>query len=370
MTRLLLALLLTAPGLALAQDSDDELDVDLLEGEEDEPSDDSERLDEADDIDFEWDESEADETELGDEHNSEDLLEGEGEGEGGADDAKVYQQAKEAVEGLPPDEEVIYWERYLEVYPNSTFKDRIDKRIATLMEEVYSESAPTRVGVTAGESTFAISQSLEGESIKPMQRLRFGFGWGLPDYLQLMVDYEHKLLDNLSVHGGMRNRYTGASLELGTHWAFVQSERTRTVVALLGDVRLNAGPAYLAVRPQLALGKKFGDSLDIQVQQGVELEARSVPGLRLIGLGNVSYRFNETVGAFVESSYEMKNLTWDGGGVFAFNVVSFGIKFYPSGGNVRSGQMEAMLGASAPAAQNYWGYHVGAIAGQGTYYFE
>ncbi|TNE86862.1 MAG: hypothetical protein EP330_19830 [Deltaproteobacteria bacterium] len=370
MKRLIIALLLTtAPSVALAQDGD-ELDVDLLDGEEEDSSDDKKRLDSADDVDFEWDESEADETELGEEHNAEDLLGGEGQNEGGADDGKTYQKAKEAVADMPPDEEVIYWERYLEVYPDSTFKDRIDKRIAELMDEVYDERVPTRVGVDAGSSTFKISQSLEGESIKPMQRLRFGFGWGLPNYLQLMVDYEHKVRDNLSVHGGIRNRYTGASLELGAHWAFVQSERTQTVVALLGDARVNANPAYIALRPQLAFGKKFGDKLDLQVQQGVELEARSPAGLRLVGLGNVSYRINETVGAFVESSYEMKNLTWADGGVFAFQVVSFGIKFYPSGGSMKQGQMEAMLGASAPAAANYWGYHVGAIAGQGSYYFE
>lgn len=369
MKRLLLALLLTTTPLpAFAQDSD-ELEIDLL-GDDEEPSDDSQRLDSGDNLDMEWDESEADETELGEEHNAEDLLGGDGEKQGDADDGKTYQKAQDAVKEFAPDEEVIYWERYLEVYPNTTFRDRIEKRIAGLMEEVYDERAPTRVGVDAGSSTFKIAQSLEGESIKPMTRLRFGFGWGLPNYIQLMLDYEHKILDNLSVHGGVRNRYTGASLELGAHWAFVQSERTRTVVALLGDARINANPAFPAIRPQLAFGKKFGDVLDIQVQQGFEVEARRYPGIRLVGLANVNYRINETVAAFLESSYEMKNLTFPDGGIFAFQVVTFGIKFYPSGGSMKQGQMEAMLGASAPAARNYWGYHVGAIAGQGTYYLE
>ncbi|MCO4747133.1 MAG: hypothetical protein KC912_20215 [Proteobacteria bacterium] len=371
MKRLLVALLLTAtPAIGLAQDSeDDDLEIDLL-GDDDE-SDESpgQRLDSADDIETDFDESEADETELGEEHNADDLLDGEDTEATGSDDAKIYKKAQERVEGMQADEETIFWERYLEVYPDSIFRDRIEKRTAALLDEVYDERISTHVGVTAGAKSFRISQSLEGESVKPAQRLRFGFGWGLPNFINLMVDYEHPILDNLSIHGGIRNRYTGASIELGTHWAFYQSERTQTVVTLLGDLRVNANPAFIAARPQLAFGQRFGN-LDFQVQQGFDLGLHDPIGFRLVGLGNVSYRLNNAVGIFAESSYEMKNLTWEDGGVFVFHVVSFGIKFYPSGGKVRDSQVEAMLGASAPVAHNYWGYHVGSIAGQGTYYMD
>lgn len=366
---LIIAMLCTAPAVTWAQDTDDELDIDLL-GDEEPASDDSKRLDRDDDLDFEFSEEEADNTDLTEDHNADDLLDGEDTEAMGSDNAQIFKEAEERVQGFPPDEEVIFWERYLEVYGDSVFRDRIDKRIAELLEEVYDERIVNRVGVDAGSSSFRMSQSLEGESIKPEQRLRFGFGWGLPNFINLMFDYEHKLADNLSLHAGLRNRYTGFSVELGSHWAFVQSERTRTVVTGLFDMRLNANPAFVAFRPQLAFGKRFSDKFDLQVQQGFEVEARKSSSVRLVGLLNLNYRLNDSVAMFAESSYEVKNITWPDGGPFAFHVVSFGIRFYPSGGAIRQNQMEAMVGASAPGARNYLGYHVGAIAMQGAYYLD
>ena len=58
---LIIAMLCTAPAVTWAQDTDDELDIDLL-GDEEPASDDSKRLDRDDDLDFEFSEEEADNT--------------------------------------------------------------------------------------------------------------------------------------------------------------------------------------------------------------------------------------------------------------------------------------------------------------------
>jgi hypothetical protein len=48
----------------------------------------------------------------------------------------------------------------------------------------------------------------------------------------------------------------------------------------------------------------------------------------------------------------------DLGGPFAFNLLTFGLRFKPS-----SDDTQVAFGANAPYARNYWGHHYGAIQG-------
>ena len=365
---LTLAAPLAAPTSAWAQD-DDEIEIDLLEDEEDDGSDDEDRLDAGDDLES-GDDSQLDDLILEGDEGGEDLLGGEPAAPTASDSAQTYRATQERVEDLGPDEEVMVWEAYLEKYPDTTYRERIQRRIDELLDVVYGENIERRVEAgTGGGEQFRMSQPLLLDNIAPAHRLQFGFEWGLPNYINLLVDYERPLRDNLSVHGGLRHRYTGWSLEGGVRWAAVRSLRTKTLVTVLGDVRVNANPAYPALRPQIAFGKKFGELVDLQVQAGTELDSRDFASPRLIGGAHSKFTISENVGVFLETSFDTKPFTSPDIGPFVYHVVSFGLKFYPSGGQIRTGDMEANLGASAPAASRYWMYHFGSIMGQGNYYF-
>ena len=402
---LLLATFVAGPGVAFAQDGDDgdllDEDVDIFEddGEEDldwpdedledlqdaelpdAGEDDSEgRIEEDDDLDTLGDE-ETDDGALDefveDEEDSFDLLDDEKEEEVsvGSDTAQIYRDAQAAARQMAADEEVAAWEEYLATYPDTAFRQRIEDRIDSLMDSLYTTRIDSgEVEVDALDEEIYLAQALLLENINPRSRLQAAFEWGLPSYINLVVDYEHALRRDLSVHAGVRRRYHGWSIEPGVRWAIIKSSRTQSIFTFIGDVHFNTNPAYPGIRPQLAYGKKFG-KLDAQVQGGVDFEVRDPLGLRVIGGASATYLASNTVGMFLESSVHMKNFGWEGG-IFRFNVVTFGMKFFP-GRRAADGvdpqanrQSEVNVGASVPYTTNYWQYHYGSIMGQVNYYTD
>ncbi|MFT4625144.1 MAG: hypothetical protein ACI8PZ_003810 [Myxococcota bacterium] len=403
-TGLALAFLVWSPG-AMAQSTDDfdpdddefefdDLDdpdnADTVEGEEEEeeaePSEGAEgtddgRLEEDDDLDFIGDpddeEIQSFEDALGDDEDDDefDLLDGEEDASvalPGQDTAAAYRAAQTQFERLPADEELQSWEAYMAQYPNTLFRTAIEQRMDGLMKELYG----TRIERGGGEidalnAEVPISTGMMLENINPRTRIQAGFEWGLPDYINLMADYEHALGRTFSFHAGVRRRYSGWSIEPGVHWALVKSTRTQTLVTLIGDFHLNANPAYAGIRPQLAIGKRFGDKLDLQAQFGPDFEFRTPLDLRLVGGANATFRASEVVGIFVEGSLHMKNFNWDNG-PFAFNVVTFGMKFFPGkvGDDEGGSNVEANFGGTVPFQYNYWQYHFGSLMGQANVFLD
>ena len=214
---------------------------------------------------------------------------------------------------------------------------------------------------------------MRGAAFHETCRIQAGFEYGLPGFLNLFADYEQQLRRNLSVHGGVRGRYTGFRLEAGARYALIKSTRTQTVVTALGDIALNTDPAYPVFRPQLAAGHRFG-KLDAQIQAGTELDTRKGAGVRYIGGVNFTYKPSDRVAVFAESQMYMQNVTAQlssgkDNQFFRFNTVNFGLKFYPKIGS-RPNAAEVNVGASAPYTTNYWAYHFGSIMVQGNYYLK
>jgi hypothetical protein len=317
-----------------------------------------------------------------------DLLEGEEQTTTlGADTEAVYRATAERLAKLGNDEELAGWEEYLATYPNTVFRKRIETRMEELMDELYAEGVrrPGDGGVDAMKQEIGFAQAMQLENIDPRRRIQVGFEWGLPDYMNLMADYEHQIVRTLSVHGGVRRRYQGWSVEVGPRWALVKSTRTNTLVTLIGDFHFYGNPFFPAFRPQLAAGKRLG-KVDIQAQGGVDLEMRidatnPDSGLReaslqsrILGGANVFFAASDRVGLFAETYLFMKPQPADGafdGGLFAFNVVTFGMKFFPSPkSNPDSRDMEVNLGATVPYMQEWWRFHYGSIMGQMNYYLD
>ena len=361
---------------ALAQDEWEQDDDIIFEGEE-EPEEEVERLEEGDDLESVDDagddtlEEFSDPTEETGEEDQ-DLL-GEDAGPPPAvesgDTAQIYREKSEEIADWAPDEQIQAWEVYLAEYPNTPFRERITTRIAELEQQMYdSNIGRGGDGIDAMEQELNFAQALQLENIDPRNRFQVGFEWGLPDYINLFLDYERAFARTFSAHIGVRRRYTGYSIEPGVHWALVKSTRTNTLVTLIADAHFNTNPAYLGVRPQLAFGKRFGKKLDAQLQLGTDLELRNPFGLRLVGGISATYAASDAVRIFLESGYDMKDVTRSGG-FYRFNVITFGMKFFPKrdSGQV-SDDVEVNMGASVPYSTNYWQFHYGSVMGQANIY--
>ena len=268
------------------------------------------------------------------------------------------------------EEELITWERYLERYPRSVFRERIEERIDTLNAQAYDERIGGGFGpmMDAGRREIDFAQPVLLEPLDPRSRVRAGFEWGFPSYFNLMADFEYQVFRELSVHVGQRRRYTGWSTELGARYAVIKSVRTKTILTGIFDLHFNNDPTFLGLRPQLAFGKRFdvGGGLDVQIQAGAEMEARENGRLIFLGGFNAFYQASETVGVFLETSTNMKegiNSATRDFAPFAFNVLTIGMRFQPSVERTR-----VTFNSNVPYFQNYWGYHYGAIQASVDYY--
>jgi hypothetical protein len=368
---------------ALAQDIDD-LDDDIDIGESSEPTspkptpppqpDDPILPDAEDDAGLE---------DFRDVDDDEDLLGDEPQGPTSGDTEQVYRAAMNKLSALEPDEELAGWEAYLGLYPNSVYRTRIENRMEELTDKMYEVGiGGPKQEVDALKAEIGFAQGLQIENIDPRTRLQVGFEMGLPNYVNLVADYERQLMRNFSFHAGLKRRYTGYNGEVGVHWALVKSVRTKMLVTLIGDVRFNTIPFYPGLRPQLAVGKRFG-RLDAQLQAGADLtyrtwtdpfgDAASAVQPAIVGGASLFYAANDQVGAFVESNTYMKELAADGafeGGLFRFNVVTFGLKFFPTSKGSPSRDKEVNFGATVPYMQQWWQFHYGSIMGQFNYYPE
>lgn len=362
---LLVGLLALAP-CAWAGDDDDPLDDDIPEpqhGDDDDVPDAKPPTNPDADVQFDDDDFEED-TEFGEKKE-------------GQDDARIYRDATEKMEGMDPDEEVLAWEKYLKKYPNSLFRTRIEAR----MEELSTAMFDTNLGsssegglLDAGKAEIRFAQPINLLSVDPRTKLQLGFAIGLPGYLSYVLDYEHQILRNFSVHGGLKKEYTGNNLEIGGRYAIVKSARTNTLVTGIMDLHFNTNPAFLGIRPTVAGGKRFDvmSGLDVMAQVGIDLPVgygdRFSPFYN--GGLNVSLAPSENLRVFAELASTVRDPFNDVvTSSYRFNTVTFGLKFVARKGKTTD-LAEIGANASLPALTSYWSNHYGAIGADGHIYFK
>ena len=300
-----------------------------------------------------------------------------GEKKPGQDDARIYREASERMEGMAPDQEALAWEKFLKKYPNSLFRSRIEAR----MEELSSAMFDTSLGASsdgglldAGKSEIRFAQPINLQSLDPRTKLHLGFAIGLPGYLSFLLDYEHQILRNLSVHGGLNKAYTGTNLEVGGRYALIKSSRTNTLVTGIMDFHFNTNPAFLGIRPTVAAGKRFDvmSGLDVMAQVGVDLPVgfgdRFAPfyNSRL----NISLAPADNLRVFGEFASSVRDPFNDVVvSSYRFNTATFGIKFVARKGK-NTDLAEIGANASLPVLNSYWSYHYGAIGADGHIYLK
>lgn len=281
----------------------------------------------------------------------------------GGDTAAAYRMTLEQGRKLDTDEELQLWDAYLEKYPNTSFKAQIDTRRKELEASLYQigTTKPTDT-IDAEDAAFSFAHGLLIENINPRDRFLAQLEWGLPTYASISLDIEKELAPRFSVHGGFRRRFTGPSVEGGLRYALVRSPRTHTLVTGMVDVRFNTGPAFIAVRPMLAAGKRFGN-VDIQAQAGLEIAPRDNLDVRVIGGINATYRASDAIGLFAETALYMHTLSGKSG-PYRFNQFAFGMSFLPAQQRENPEDVEITVATTLPYSSAYWQYHFGSIVGQ------
>jgi len=294
---------------------------------------------------------------------------------GGEDTAEIFSARFEEIKLLSAEERASAWDAYLLQYPNSVYKARIEDLQQQALDDLYDEDIAIRGEGRVDKRSILLTESALLDNMNPATRVKFGFDWGLPAWINLVGDVEYAFNPNLSVHGGLRKRYSGWSVETGTRVAFLKSEKLQTIASFLGDARVNVDPAFLAFRPQLAVGTKLAERVDLQAQGGVELASGGGVWTQTFMAGsNLSVRASRGVAIYAEGLFHAKYLAWPSG-TFRFHVVGFGMKFFPGqkGLEKAEDQMEMTLGASLPWSYfpiPNWEFHQGSVAGQASFYLD
>lgn len=294
----------------------------------------------------------------------------------GEDTAQLYRDAEKKYREMSPEEELIAWEQYLQKYPKSLFRERIDERVETLSADMYNERVPgSDRGARASDAArreLNFFQPVHMSSADPRQKIILEAGWGFPNWVSVQLDYEHAFTREASAHAGIERNLTGYSIGLGAKYAIIKSARTGTILSGGLDVYGNTLPAYAGLRPILSFGQRFQvmDGLDVQAQVALDLELRNPFGVRWnAGLG-AELHPNKVVSVFVETDIDMKYVGAQDVPLFFFNTAIFGLKFVPRAGDKDGhGRFEAGLAADAPYAYQYWGFYRGGVDLMGAYYF-
>jgi hypothetical protein len=300
----------------------------------------------------------------------------------GTDNEQIFSAAEDETKGMASDEEVMFWETYLQKYPNSVFRKRIEDRIEKLVDDQFkmridSGSSGTK---NADDMEMSFVSPMHMTNVNPRTRAYLAFAFGFPTYTELTADFEYAFKRNISAHAGLNGRYTGWSFDAGARWAFVKSTRLQFVATLVADIGLNfnqrvnvrqegvdADPnrIFFQARPQLAFGKIIGPA-QVLLTIGGDIGSRANTNPAIIGGAHVGVRIAPPVGLYAETDYYIRNIGREGG-PFHFTVLSFGFKFYPMAKKTDD-PLEIGMAGTLPIAQSYFQPYLGEVQVQGAYY--
>ncbi len=293
----------------------------------------------------------------------------------GEDTAALYRAAKDSVKEALPQEELIVWEEYLQKYPKSLFRDRVETRMDELSASLFDERVPgsDRGGrlVDAGKREIDFASPLHLPGIDPHSRLSAGMRMGSQGiaalgYLRLGVDYEHAFTREWSVHGSATAE-GGPLLAVGSRYALIKSARTNSVLSAGLDFNLSSvGALGLGLQPNIGFGQRFDvkSGLDVYAVAGGTffVPFGFPPAWRwLYGLG-AEFRPSEVVYLTMENSLQLQYTGADEHEAFVFGAQAIGMKFRVKKPDSQGRNM-MMVGANVgiPYMRQYWSFYVGAI---------
>lgn len=298
----------------------------------------------------------------------------------GTDTPALYRAEQARLAGLPADEEALAWEAYLEAYPKSLFRDRIEARIEALEGAQYRERIVDAADAQRAEmAELRLVQPLHLPNLNPRSQVSVALDAGFPGFFGGLVDFEWAPLRNVSIHGGVAGRYDGWGLEVGTRYAFAKSARRQVVATAAVDLRLGFTPLVFQVRPQLGVGKIWSlkQGMDVQLLASAGTRIGTLPPATAAGTDvtdyfglfaglHLSVRVAPAVGVFFETDVDLRNFDRPAG-LFAYHNLTLGLRFFPKLRNRADDPLEVGVAGRVPAVSRYASYGIGGVAAQGVY---
>ncbi len=242
------------------------------------------------------------------------------------DSLEIYRAFKKEMAGLPVEEELDAWHRYLRTYPKSAYKREIEARIEQLEEAMLEEAeadAPSYFeddiaggrGAKYDEIPFVEPFGFLSNNTRKKVHLALAYGYNQTFNYDLGLEYAIKR--NLSVYGHARHwRYgIGILIEAGLKYAMVKDTRTGALVVAGMSIKGGADHGmHIGVDPYFGIGVNPANKpVTFQFQVGYDM--RFTPWGWDLHLGaNLGLRPSETVVIFFEGTGHntaRKMLAWD-----------------------------------------------------------
>ncbi len=294
----------------------------------------------------------------------------------GQDTVETFRAKERELAGVAADEEIMAWEAYLETYPNALYRERIEARIQTLLDEQYRRAStggrldpadPEAVTDDLRDEEIFLVSPLRLPNLNPRSRVVAGALLGVPVKVQAWADFEYAFLRNLSMHAGLWGRATGWGLEVGVRGSPVKSAKDKVLLTPALDLRLNFGPLLFAVRPQLGVGAILADRVHLLANVGAEIAAQANASAAVFGGLHLSGRIAPPISVFLEADVYARRLT-RAEGAFVFASVGLGLRFHPRLKGREDDPLEVVAAGYARAASQYVEPYQGAAAIQAAYY--
>lgn len=284
----------------------------------------------------------------------------------GEDTAKLYRDQEKKVANMTPDEELLSWESYVQRYPKSLFRERIDNRMEELSALLFSERvAGSDRGARAQDGAKRELDFATPVKLAPVDtrtHASVGVQYGFPGYVGGNLDLEYAFMRQASAHVRAFRDFSGGAFALGPKYAILKSARTETIVTAGLDVKFNGSPFFTSLRPMVGAGQRLRllRGLDLQLELAADFELRDDSDTRWFGGFSAELQPTEIVWIFAETSLDVKYLDRKPDS-FRFFVTSFGLKFRVFKGVDENGKLRTLVGlaADAPYSKAYWGFYEG-----------
>lgn len=200
------------------------------------------------------------------------------------DSLKIYRAFKEELDGLPIEEELDAWYRYLDTYPSTPYKSEISRRIkeleGALLDEAEAE-APEWVDVAGGGERGAKYEEMG--FVEPFlfltnntrKKVHLQIAYGYQSTFNYNFGLEWAFFRNFSVFGHIRHfgHGLGIAVVAGPKVAIVKDTRTGGLMTAGLAIKGGADPgALFGVDPFWGVGiAKLGVPVSLQFQLGFDM---------------------------------------------------------------------------------------------------
>jgi len=199
------------------------------------------------------------------------------------DSLQIYRAFKEELKGLPLEEEMDAWYRYLDRYPETAYRREIERRVdelqTVLLDEAEAE-APSYVEVTDGgrgarydEMPFVEPFTFLTNNTR--SKVHLAISYGATQTFNYAFGVEHAFKRNFSVYGLANHSWQGIGFIANAGVKYAPVKETRTGGLFVVGMGLKGGSyqgPYFGIDPFIGLGVNPRDKpVTFQFQFGFDM---------------------------------------------------------------------------------------------------